>query len=122
MMGNSAVKLVKIVEKNGAGSEGINGVTEGLRKAREETILHETHDSLCTSPGVAEIEKLKEQILDGGETGVVGKYQLVSVLSVGVGEDRVEGDQKSENLRKAGVDFGLGEIESLRQGIKSAGN
>jgi hypothetical protein len=92
MMGNSVVRLVKIMEINGTESEGIDGVTRGLRKAREETILHETHDSLCTSPGVAEIEKLEEQILDGGETGVAGKCQLVSVLSVGVGEDRVEGD------------------------------
>jgi len=85
---------VKIMEKNGAESEGIDGVTGGLRKAREEIILHENHDSLCTSPGVAEIEKLEEQIDDGGETGVAGKYLLVSVLSVGVGEDRDEGDQE----------------------------
>jgi hypothetical protein len=120
MLGNSAVRLTKIMEKKGAESEGIGGVTEGLRKAREEIILHETQDSFCSSPGVAEIEKLEEQIHDGGETGIAGNYQLVSVLSVGVGEDRDEGDQESESPRKAEINFGLGEIESpnVSKGLK----
>jgi hypothetical protein len=121
LLGNSAVRLVKIMEKNGAESEGIDGVIGGLRKAREEIILHENHDSLCTSPGVAEIEKLEEQIHDGGETSVAGKYQLVSVLSVGVGEDRDAGDQENESLKKAEIDFGLGEIESPSKGLKVQG-
>jgi hypothetical protein len=46
MLGNSAVRLVKIMEKKWAESEGIDGVTGVLRKAREEIILHENHDSL----------------------------------------------------------------------------
>jgi len=94
MLGNRAVRLVKIMEENRAESEGIDGVTGVLRKAREEIILHETHDSLCTSPGLAEIQKMEEQIHDGSETDLAGKYKLDSVLSVGVGEGRDEGEQR----------------------------
>jgi hypothetical protein len=118
MLGNRAVRLVKIMEENRAESEGVDGVTGGLRKAREEIILHETHDSLCTSPGLAEIQKMEEQIHDGSETNLAGKYKLDSVLSVGVGEGRDEGEQGSESLRKAESDVGLGEIEAPSKGLK----
>jgi hypothetical protein len=118
MLGNRVVRLVKIMEKNGAESECNDGVTGGLRKAREESILHETHDSLRTSPGVEEIQKLEEQIHDGGETGVVGKHQLGSVLSVGIGKDRDEGDQEGKSPRKTEMDVGLGEIEAPSKGLK----
>jgi hypothetical protein len=117
-LGNRAMRLVKITEENGTGPEGDDGATGGLRTAREEVILHENHDSLCSSPGLAEIQKEEEQIHDGNEIDLAGKYKLDSVLSVGVGDGRDEGEQGNESLSQAEYDVGLGEIEAPSKGLK----
>jgi len=117
-LGNRAMRLVKITEENGTGPEGDDWATGGLRTAREEVILHENHDSLCSSPGLAEIQKEEEQIHDGNEIDLAGKYKLDSVLSVGVGDGRDEGEQGNESLSQAEYDVGLGEIEAPSKGLK----
>jgi hypothetical protein len=106
------------VDRSGDDPEGIVGVSEGIRKASEEMVMPVILESICPSPGVVEITILEEQfhgVGPVGEAAVKGEYQMGSVLSVGVGEERDEGDQGSESPREAEIDlgvFGLGGIES----------
>jgi hypothetical protein len=53
---------------------------------------------------MAENENMEKQFHRGGEADIEGEYQLVSDLSLGVGEDRGEANQGSESPREAVID------------------
>jgi hypothetical protein len=121
-LGVSAVRQEKLLDKSGDDPEGIIGVLGGIRKTSEEMVMPVIQESICASPGVVEITTLEEQFHGVGEAGIEGEYQMGSILSVGIGEERDEGDQGSESPTEAEIDlgvFGLGGIESLnvRKGL-----
>jgi hypothetical protein len=98
-----------------------------MRKASEELALLGFQESICARHGEAETENMEELFHSGGEAGFDGEYQLVSDLSVGVGEDRDEGDQGSENPREVDIGlgvFGFGEMDSpyVRKGLERQKN
>jgi hypothetical protein len=66
---------------------------------------------------VVKITTLEEQVHDIGEVGVEGQYQMGSVLSVGEGEERDEGDQGSKSPREAEIDLGERESPNVRKGL-----
>ncbi len=77
-------------------------------------------ESICPSPGVVEITILEEQfhgVGPVGEAAVKGEYQMGSVLSVGEGEERDEGDQGSESPTEAEIDLGGIESPNVRKGL-----
>jgi hypothetical protein len=116
-LGSRAVCLGKLMEENGAGSEGDDWATGGLRTDVEEVTLLENQISFCSSPGPAENQE-EEQIHDGSESELAGKLKPDSVLSIGAGDGREVGEQGIESLKQAEVDIGLGEMEAQRRGLE----
>jgi hypothetical protein len=116
-MGVSAVRQEKLLDKSWDDPEGIVGVLGGIRKTSEEMVMPVIQESICASPGVVEITTLEEQFHGVGEAGIEGEYQMGSILSVGIGEERDEGDQGSESPTEAEIDLGGIESPNVRKGL-----
>jgi len=117
-LGSRAVRVGISMEENGAGSEGDEGATGGLKAAIEEVTLLENQVSFVSSPGPAENQEEEEQIHDGSESELAGKLKSDSVSSFGAGDGREVGVQGIESLKQAGIEFGLGEMEAQCRGLE----
>lgn len=115
-LGSKAVRVGMLMEENGAGPEGDDGDTGGLKSALEEVTLLENQGPFVASPGPAENQEEVEQIHDGSESELAGKLKPDSVLSIGAGDGREVGEQGIESLKQAEVDIGLGEMEAQSRG------
>jgi hypothetical protein len=106
------------MEDFGAGSEGDGGVIGGLKSATEEATSIENQDSIVDSPGPADNQEEEECFNKGSESGRLGKFGLVSGLSVEAGDGREVGEQGLESPIQADFEIGLGEMAVQCRGLE----